>query len=73
MNNKRVTIYDIAKELGISASYISKALNNHPTISEKVRETVKKKALELNYKQNSHAANLRQGFFQNHWRNCSAY
>jgi len=61
MNNKRVTIYDIAKELGISASYISKALNNHPTISEKVRETVKKKALELNYKQNSHAANLRQG------------
>ena len=61
MNNKRVTIYDIAKELGISASYISKALNDHPSISEKVRETVKKKALELNYKQNSHAANLRQG------------
>jgi len=61
MNNKRVTIYDIAKELGISASYISKALNNHPAISEKVKEAVKKKAIELNYKQNSHAANLRQG------------
>ncbi len=61
MNNKRVTIYDIAKELGISASYISKALNNHPAISEKVRQAVKKKALELNYRHNSHAANLRQG------------
>src|SRR5687768_9974859 len=61
MNNKRVTIYDLAKELGISASYISKALNNHPAINEKVKEAVKKKALELNYKLNSHAANLRQG------------
>src|SRR5215216_3519372 len=61
MNTKRVTIYDLAKELGISASYISKALNNHPAISEKVKEAVKKKATELNYKQNSYAANLRQG------------
>lgn len=61
MSNKRVTIYDLAKELGISPSYISKALNNHPSISEKVRETVKKKAAELNYKHNSQAANLRQG------------
>jgi LacI family transcriptional regulator len=61
MSSKRVTIYDLAKELGISASYISKALNNHPSISEKIKQTVKKKAAELNYKQNSHAANLRQG------------
>src|SRR5215216_4471672 len=61
MNSKRVTIYDLAKELGISASYISKALNDHPAISEKVKAAVRKKALELNYKQNTHAANLRQG------------
>lgn len=59
--NKRITIYDLARELGVSASYISRALNNHPSISEKVKETVRKKALELNYKHNSHAANLRQG------------
>jgi DNA-binding LacI/PurR family transcriptional regulator len=37
-----------------SASYVSKALNNHPSISEKVKESVKKKAIELNYKHNSH-------------------
>jgi LacI family transcriptional regulator len=58
---KRVTIYDLAKELGVSASYISRALNNHPSISEKVRERVRKVSVELNYKHNSHAANLRQG------------
>lgn len=61
MRQKRVTIYDLADELGVSASYISKALNNHPAISEKVKEKVRRKANELNYKQNSHAANLRQG------------
>jgi len=60
-NKKRVTIYDLSKEMGISASYISKALNDHPSINAKTREAVKKKALELNYKPNSHAANLRQG------------
>lgn len=61
MSTKRVTIYDLAKELGISASYISKALNNHPAISEKIKDAVRKKALELNYRHNSHAANLRRG------------
>lgn len=60
-SRKRITIYDLAKELGISASYISKALNNHPSINEKVKKRVKKKAIELNYRHNSHAANLRQG------------
>lgn len=61
MNGKRVTIYDLAKELGISASYISRALNDHPSISEKVKKEVKEKAKELNYKYNSQAANLRRG------------
>jgi DNA-binding LacI/PurR family transcriptional regulator len=61
MANKRVTIYDLAKELGVSASYVSRALNNHPSISEKVKERVRKKAMELNYTQNTHAANLRKG------------
>jgi LacI family transcriptional regulator len=61
MNGKRVTIYELASELGISASYVSRALNNHPSVSQKTIELVKKKADELNYKHNSHAANLRQG------------
>ena len=61
MTGKRVTIYDLANELVIYASYVSKALNDHPSISEKIKQAVKKKAAELNYKQNTHAANLRQG------------
>lgn len=61
MKEKRVTIYDIAKALGISGSYVSKALNNHPVVSEKIKSLVNKKASELNYKHNSFAANLRQG------------
>ncbi|MBD0285463.1 MAG: LacI family DNA-binding transcriptional regulator [Flavisolibacter sp.] len=61
MNGKRVTSYDLANELGISASYVSRALNNHPAISKKVKDAVKKKAAELKYKHNSHAVNLRRG------------
>ena len=45
----------------MSASYVSRALNNHPSVSAKIKEQVKRKADELNYKHNSHAANLRQG------------
>jgi LacI family transcriptional regulator len=61
MKSKRVTIYDLATELGISASYISRALNDHPSVSNKVKEKVRKKANELNYKYNFQAANLRKG------------
>ncbi len=32
---------------------LPKALNNHPSKSEKVKESVKKKAIESNYKHNS--------------------
>ena len=61
MNGKRVTIYDLARELGISASYVSRALNDQKGISEKIKEAVKNKAVELNYRHNSRAANLRRG------------
>lgn len=58
---RRATIYDIAKELGISPSYVSKALNNHPSVGDLTRRRVKDRAEQLNYKHNSHAANLRRG------------
>jgi DNA-binding LacI/PurR family transcriptional regulator len=58
---KRATIYDIAKELGISPSYVSKALNNNPSVGEPIRRRVKDKAEQLNYRHNSRAANLRRG------------
>jgi len=61
MSKKRVTIYDIATELGITASYVSRALNNYPSVNKDIVEMVRKKAAELKYKHNSSAANLRQG------------
>lgn len=61
MDKKRITIYDLAKELKVSASYISKALNNHPSVNDSFKTLVKKKVEKLGYKHNSHAANLRQG------------
>src|SRR5689334_20546019 len=62
MNGKRATIYHIAEELGMSASYVSRALNDYPGVSKKIKELVKKKAQELNYKPNVQAVNLRQGY-----------
>ncbi|HRN56569.1 MAG TPA: LacI family DNA-binding transcriptional regulator, partial [Agriterribacter sp.] len=62
MKAKRVTIYDIAREVGIAPSSVSKALNNLPSVSDKIKALVKAKANELNYKYNSNAANLRSGF-----------
>lgn len=61
MTGKRATIYDIALELGISPSSVSKALNNYHGASKKLKEMVNKKAIELDYKHNSTAANLRRG------------
>ncbi|MFR3550761.1 MAG: LacI family DNA-binding transcriptional regulator, partial [Coprobacter sp.] len=34
---QKVTIYDLAKELNTSASTVSRALQNHPRISEKMK------------------------------------
>ena len=58
---KRATIHDIAKEIGIAASSVSKALNDLPSVSNKIKLLVKQKAKELNYRHNSSAANLRSG------------
>ena len=46
---EKVGIQDIAKELKISASTVSRALNDHPRISRKTKEKVKKVASRLGY------------------------
>ena len=55
---KKITIYDLAKMLNISPGTVSRSLNDHPSISEKTKERVVKKAGELGYKLNKFAANL---------------
>ncbi len=52
-NNKiNVTVQDIAKVVNISASTVSRALNNHPKISQKTKEKVWEAARRLGYQPN---------------------
>lgn len=60
MNYNQVTIKDIARELGISPSTVSRALKDHPDISVETKKTVNQLATKLNYQPNTVALNLRQ-------------
>lgn len=60
-NKKRITIKDIADALGITPSAVSKALNNHPRISDQTKAAVKDVAKKLNYQPNNLASALRKG------------
>ena len=54
-----VTLKQIAEELGISITTVSKALKEYPDVSKKTRKLVRETASLLNYKPNSFAVNLR--------------
>ncbi|MCL1854731.1 MAG: LacI family transcriptional regulator [Clostridia bacterium] len=55
---KRVTIYDIAKELGISTATVNRALTGKPKVSEKTRALVLRQAKEMGYQVNFLARSL---------------
>ncbi|MFT5884084.1 MAG: LacI family transcriptional regulator [Arcticibacterium sp.] len=55
---KEITIYDIADQLNISPSTVSRALNDHPAINERTKERINKMALEMGYRSNLFAKNL---------------
>lgn len=59
-NSKDVTIYDIAKNLRVSPSTVSRALNDDPTVSKKTRKRIFDTASEMGYRSNPYAKNLRQ-------------
>jgi LacI family transcriptional regulator len=60
MKLHQVTIKDIAKVLGVSVSTVSRALKNHPDISDDTRNQVKDLARKLNYEPNALALSLRK-------------
>ncbi len=60
-NKKKSTIKDIANVLGITPSAVSKALNNHPRISQQTKDAVVQVAENLNYQPNHLASALRKG------------
>ena len=59
MKKPQITIKDIARELHISPSTVSRALKNHPDISQNTKDVVNKYAKDYNYKPNAMALNLR--------------
>ena len=59
MKKTQITIKDIARELNISPSTVSRALKNHPDISQATKDSVNKYAKDFNYKPNSLALSLR--------------
>lgn len=44
-----VSIYDIAKRLGVSASTVSRGLHDHPGIGKKTKEKIRELAKEMGY------------------------
>ncbi len=53
------TIYDVANALGVAPSTVSKALNNAPGVSAKMRRKVQKYASEIRYFPNATASKLK--------------
>jgi LacI family transcriptional regulator len=61
MANRRASITDLAKTLGLSPSTISRALSDHDDVSEATKARVRQLAEELHYQPNQLAAALRRG------------
>ncbi len=60
MKSGLITIKDIARELKISPSTVSRALKNHPDISEETKKAVNELARKSNYQPNAVALSLKQ-------------
>jgi DNA-binding LacI/PurR family transcriptional regulator len=61
MNKGRVTIKDIARELGISPSTVSKALKGHPDISRGTKKAVEELVARWGYRPDPIALSLQGG------------
>lgn len=61
MSKENITIKDIARELGISPSTVSRALKDHPDISKATRDAVNELANRWNYRPNPIALSLKSG------------
>jgi len=60
MKHNITSINDIARALGVSASTVSRALRDHPDISERTRARVQAFARSVNYRPNALALGLKQ-------------
>lgn len=58
MGNKKITIYDLAEKLQVSAATVSRGLNDHPSISEATKKRIVAVAKASGYRVNKFASNL---------------
>jgi len=56
---KDVTIYDIARQLNVSAATVSRALQDHKTVNKNTKKKIFELAAQLGYRTNNFASNLR--------------
>ena len=56
----RMTIRDIARLAGVSVTTVSRALNNHPNVSERARQAILEAAAESGFQLNVNAKQLKQ-------------
>lgn len=61
MSNKRITIQDIAEQLGLDPSTVSRALNKSDRVKESTKKLVHDFAQKIGYEPNAMAAGLRKG------------
>jgi len=61
MGKKKTTISDIAKVLNVTPSTVSRALRNHPRISDATKKAVWELVEKMNYQPNNIATALRKG------------
>lgn len=57
--NKDITIYDIAKKVGLSPATVSRALKDHPAVKKPTKKKIMNAAKEMGYRSNTFASNLR--------------
>lgn len=60
MSKKQITIYDLAEKLNISATTVSRGLQNHPAINKHTKKKIFDLAESLGYQSNKFASNLRK-------------
>lgn len=59
-HKRRISLKDLAKELGVSIATVSRALRSSPEIGVEMQEKVKELARRLNYRPNPFAQSLRR-------------
>jgi LacI family transcriptional regulator len=57
---KDITIYDIARQLDLSAATVSRGLKDHPAINKHTKKKIADLATKLGYRSNNFASNLRK-------------